>query len=107
MKSHRQLSFLTVLKKFGDISSLGLLSFPRAGYTLALDFPNLGKSTLKMFDEFDRIIFSAGGSLYPAKDARMSAESFSKSFPKLDKFIPYWDRKFNSDFWRRVMVNNA
>ena len=72
-----------------------------------MDFPNQGDSTLKMFEDFDKIVFSAGGALYPAKDARMSAESFAKSFPKLEQFIEHWDRKFNSDFWRREMVEYA
>lgn len=107
MRKYQQLSYLTVLKKFGDIPSLGLMSFPRSGYTLAMDFPNSGASTLKMFEEFDEVIFSAGGALYPAKDARMSTTAFVKSFPKLEKFLNFWDKKFNSNFWRRVMVNNA
>ena len=107
MRRHGQMSYLTVLKKFGDIPSRGLMSFPRSGYTLAMDFPNSGDHTLKMFEEFDSIVFSAGGAIYPAKDARMSAASFAESFPNLEKFTSYWDKKFNSSFWRRVLVNHA
>jgi FAD/FMN-containing dehydrogenase len=105
MQRHQQLSYLTVLKKFGDIESVGMMSFPRSGYTLAMDFPNLGKQTLKMLSEFDNIVSSAKGAVYPAKDARMSSDMFKESFPQLDKFVAYRDEKFISDFWRRVMVD--
>ncbi len=95
-------SFLSVLKTFGDISSPGLLSFPRKGVTLALDFPIRGASTLALLNELDIIVQQAGGGVYPAKDARMSPESFHAYYPRWQEFSQYVDPKFSSSFWRRV-----
>lgn len=95
-------SFLVVLKTFGPRPSLGMLSFPRAGATLALDFPNRGQKTLALLEALDRIVSEAGGALYPAKDARMSAELFRSSFPAWEAFSSFIDPQFSSAFWRRV-----
>ena len=95
-------SFLAVLKVFGDIRSPGLLSFPRPGITLALDFPNRGPPTLRLLDRLDEIVRGSGGAVYPAKDARMSAESFRQYFPNWRTFCDYLDPCFSSSFWRRV-----
>jgi FAD/FMN-containing dehydrogenase len=99
----KRASFLAVLKTFGGVNSPGLLSFPRKGVTLALDFPNDGAPTLQLMSELDSIVFQAGGCLYPAKDARMSPQAFKASYPKLPEFIPHIDPHFSSSFWRRVM----
>ena len=98
----RQASFLAVIKTFGAKKSPGMLSFPKPGITLALDFPNRGESTLKLFEELDVIVESVGGLLYPAKDARMSASFFQKSYPQWETFSSSVDPKFSSSFWRRV-----
>jgi FAD/FMN-containing dehydrogenase len=98
----RQGSCLSVLKKFGAMRSLGLMSFPRPGVTLALDFPNRGASTLQLLEALDAITREAGGAVYPAKDARMSAQSFRRYFPSWQEFQRYIDPKFSSSFWRRV-----
>ena len=95
-------SFLTVLKKFGDIRSPGMLSFPRPGLTLALDFAYGGKKTLQLLEDLDKIVRESGGAVYPAKDARMSAESFQAFFPQWKEFAHYVDPHFSSSFWRRV-----
>jgi hypothetical protein len=95
-------SFLSVLKKFGDRPSLGLLSFPRPGVTLALDFPNRGSATLGLLDALDAITRTAGGAVYPAKDARMAPDAFRQYFPAWQRFSQYIDPKFSSSFWRRV-----
>lgn len=91
-----------VFKTFGTKESPGLLSFPREGVTLALDFQNRGRETLRLMDELDDIVFAHGGRLYPAKDARMSGDAFRKSYPNWEDFSQYIDPKFSSSFWRRV-----
>lgn len=95
-------SFLAVLKTFGELPSPGLLSFPRPGATLALDFPNLGAPTLQLLDRLDAVTRAAGGAVYPAKDARMSGGAFRQYFPKWEEFSRYLDPRFSSSFWRRV-----
>jgi FAD/FMN-containing dehydrogenase len=99
---HGEGSFLVVLKQFGDVSSPGLLSFPRPGPTLALDFPNRGASTRRLLATLEEVAMEAGGALYPAKDACMSPETFEKSFPQWRELEQKRDPAFNSDFWRRV-----
>ncbi len=95
-------SFLSVLKTFGTLPSLGMMSFPRSGITLALDFGNNGEKTLKLLSALDEIVAEAGGAVYPAKDAHMSPESFRHYFPQWQKFEQYIDPRCMSDFWLRV-----
>lgn len=97
-----QASFLAVLKTFGARPSPGLLSFPRPGATLALDFPNRGAETLRLLSRLDDIVGGAGGALYPAKDGRLPPELFRRSFPRWGEFLGYKDPGVDSDFWRRV-----
>ncbi|QXD24292.1 FAD-binding oxidoreductase [Opitutia bacterium ISCC 51] len=100
----KQGSFLAVIKAFGDKKSPGMLSFPKPGITLALDFPNRGESTTQLFNDLDQIVDSAGGSVYPAKDARMSPDFFQKAYPQWEAFSKFIDPQFSSSFWRRVTV---
>ncbi|HWO39546.1 MAG TPA: hypothetical protein VNO32_63040, partial [Candidatus Acidoferrum sp.] len=98
----REACSLSVLKVFGEIESPGLLSFPRPGVTLALDLPFQGESTLHLCEQFDQVVQKHSGAVYPAKDARMSPESFQLYFPRWTKFSTFVDPSFGSDFWRRV-----
>ncbi|HPN07625.1 MAG TPA: hypothetical protein PK050_17585, partial [Hyphomonadaceae bacterium] len=93
---------LAVLKDFGPNPPVGLLSFPREGTTLALDFRNQGEATLRLMADLDRIVASAGGRLYPAKDGRIPAELFQSGFPKWQEFRDHVDPGLSSAFWRRV-----
>jgi len=97
---------LAVLKVFGSLASPGMLSFPRPGLTLALDFPNRGERTEKLFRELDAVVARCGGAIYPAKDARMPPELFQAAFPRWKEFARYKDPHFSSNFWRRVTRNS-
>lgn len=101
MGSAGEASFLSVLKVFGDRPSPGIMSFPRPGVTLALDFPARA-ATLDLLDRLDGVVDSAGGAVYPAKDARMSPATFAASFPRVEEFARHVDPAFSSSFWRRV-----
>lgn len=96
-------SFLAVLKEFGQAPSPGMLSFPRPGTTLALDFPVTGPGIFRLLDRLDAIVMEAGGAIYPAKDARMSRAVFRRGYPRLDEFSHHIDPAFSSGLWRRLM----
>lgn len=72
-------SFLAVLKRMGP--GEGPISFPREGYTLALDFP-VNPQALALMERLDAITIDHGGRFYLAKDARMSAATLRASDPR-------------------------
>lgn len=96
-------SFLAVLKTFGNRQALGMMSFPQPGVTLALDFPNNGERTQKLFARLDAIVAEAGGRIYMAKDARMPRDLFEKGYPRLNEFLKYRDPGISSELSRRLM----
>ena len=96
-------SFLAVLKTFGDLPSPGMLSFPRPGVTLALDFANRGERTLRLLRGLDDVVRDARGRVYPAKDACMTGAAFRAFYPGWEAFAAHIDPGFSSSFWRRVM----
>lgn len=98
-------SFLAVLKDFGSVPSPGMMSFPRPGITLALDFPYQGEATKRLMTELDVLVRSHGGALYPAKDAFMDTQSFSQYYPRWREFLDFKDERFSSSFWRRVTAD--
>ncbi len=95
-------SFLAVLKTFGELTSPGMLSFPRPGVTLALDFPIKGATTFELLERLDDKVRDAGGVVYPCKDARLSPRNFQAYYPQWTAFSQYIDPRFSSSFWRRV-----
>jgi FAD/FMN-containing dehydrogenase len=96
-------SFLAVLKTFGNRQPVGMMSFPQPGVTLALDFPNKGERTLKLFERLDTIVREADGRIYLAKDARMPRDLFESGYPRLAEFLQYRDPGINSAMARRLI----
>jgi len=86
-------SFLAVLKVFGKQESI--ISFPKEGYTLALDFP-VRKGLLEFLDELDKVVLQYGGRIYMSKDARMKPEILQGGYPDLEKFKEII-KKYNPD----------
>ncbi|MBC2836700.1 FAD-binding oxidoreductase [Paragemmobacter straminiformis] len=99
----RQGSFLMVLKLLGDRAGPGMMGFAMPGVTLAMDFPNRGDATERLFQKLDTIVLAAGGRLYPAKDARMPAGMFRRGYPRLDEFLKWRDPSISTAMSCRLM----
>ena len=99
-------SFLAVLKAFGDVPSPGMMSFPKPGITLALDFPIKPDKSFPLFQRLADMTLEFGGRLYPAKDAAMTAPQFQAFYPQWQHFAQYRDPLLTSSFWERVTQNS-
>jgi decaprenylphospho-beta-D-ribofuranose 2-oxidase len=100
-------SFLAVLKAMGERGS-GYLSFPAPGYTLALDFPN-APGVKELLARLERLAADAGGRVYLAKDATLSADLLPAMYPELDRFRAVLDEidpqgRMTSDMARRLAI---
>jgi decaprenylphospho-beta-D-ribofuranose 2-oxidase len=103
--SSGELPFLNVLKRFGKESG-GLLSFPREGYTFAIDFP-VRRNTAALLRRLDAMVLEAGGRVYLGKDSFLDAPTFRAMYANLDRWLETkakYDPKgvFTSDLGRRV-----
>jgi decaprenylphospho-beta-D-ribofuranose 2-oxidase len=100
-----ELPFLNVLKRLGKESG-GLLSFPREGYTFAIDLP-IRRNTVALLRRLDAMVVEAGGRIYLGKDSYVDAPTFRAMYPQLDRWLEIKAKYdpggvFTSDLGRRV-----
>jgi FAD/FMN-containing dehydrogenase len=87
------ISWLCVVKDCGP-EGRGMLSFPRAGITVAIDIPVRAGWTESLVDQLNEFIIQAGGRIYLAKDAFTKREHFRAMEPRTAKFLEVrgaWD----------------
>jgi decaprenylphospho-beta-D-ribofuranose 2-oxidase len=102
-----QVSSLNVLKRFGP-GNAAPLSFPTAGWTLAVDLP-VTPGLERLFSRLDAMVADAGGRVYLAKDSRLRADLLRRMYPRLEEFCavradldPHG--VFRSDLSRRLQL---
>lgn len=94
-------SFLAVLKRMGEATPAPL-SFPRPGWSLAVDLPADLPGLGRMLNGFDERLLAAGGRLYLVKDVRAEAETVQAMYPGL----PAWRRVRERADPRGVLVSD-
>jgi FAD/FMN-containing dehydrogenase len=85
LSSSNRSSFLAVLKSSGDENE-GILSFPKKGYTLALDIPINDDSLFPFLRSLDELVLRHGGRVYLAKDSTLAPEHFREMYPRYKEF---------------------
>jgi FAD/FMN-containing dehydrogenase len=79
------MGFLCVIKDCGAEGE-GLLSFPRPGISIAVDFPIHPTNTQALVDRLNELVIAEGGRIYLTKDTFTRAEHFQAMEPRLAAF---------------------
>ncbi|MFD7862646.1 FAD-binding oxidoreductase [Streptomyces sp. NPDC057682] len=78
-------AYSAVLGRFGAADA-GWLSFPRPGWSLALDLPAGLPGLARLLDRLDEDVAAAGGRVCLTDDSRMRPAAAAAMYPRLDAF---------------------
>ena len=111
MRARRLPVYLAVFKRLGPAFG-GPLSFPLAGWTLAVDVPAAAPGARATLDELDELLAGCGGRVYLTKDARLRGDLLGAMYPQLDRFRAERrrvdpDGVLGSDLSRRLGIDEA
>jgi decaprenylphospho-beta-D-ribofuranose 2-oxidase len=111
LSRHGYGSFLAVVKRLGP-ANLGPLSFPAAGYTVAVDIPMRDDRLLTLLHDFDERVTSGGGRVYLAKDSRLNRQVIDAMYPRRRAWAALLDRldpgqSFGSGLSRRLALRSV
>jgi decaprenylphospho-beta-D-ribofuranose 2-oxidase len=79
------MGFLCVIKDCGA-EGKGMLSFPRPGMSIAMDFPIHPTKTPALVAKLNELVIAEGGRIYLTKDTFTRPEHFRAMEPRLDAF---------------------
>ena len=83
LKRLRLAPFFSGAKIFGsDFQSIGYMSFPTPGLTVAMDFFADDPQALEAMNAIDEVILAAKGRVYLAKDSRLNGSVFKNMYPQ-------------------------
>jgi decaprenylphospho-beta-D-ribofuranose 2-oxidase len=91
--------YLAVLKDFGPANAAPL-SFPIAGWTLALDLPRSATGLHAALDHCDELVAGAGGRVYLSKDARLRPSTVSAMYARLAEWRAVREQADPERLWR-------
>lgn len=79
------MGFLCVIKDCGR-EGKGMLSFPKPGMSIAMDFPIHPAKTQALVDRLNELVIAEGGRIYLTKDTFTRPEHFRAMEPRLEAF---------------------
>jgi decaprenylphospho-beta-D-ribofuranose 2-oxidase len=103
--------FLGTLKRFGPGTG-GYLSFPMAGWSVAIAMPAGNRRIGPMLDDLDLRVAAAGGRVYLAGDSRLRGSACAAMYPGLPRWRAAASRLdpsgvFRSDLGQRLGLRRA